>query len=230
MHYGFPNAAAAPLFERIGYRTLGTLTRWVRVIRHGSYIERVLINRMLARVSGALLDGVRLAQAAVVKAARGQLVLEPLADADERFDRLWDAAHRQWRVIAWRGAAFVRWRFLRLPGTRCELVALSEPRTGMVRAYAVLDPIESVVHLRDFFGVSLRDLGRLFDLLVPFLYRRGATAISLSFLGSPQVEAMLREHHFFSWKATRPVMVDSAPGAAAPASEDWYLTDADEDT
>ena len=68
MHYGFPNAAAAPLFERIGYRTLGTLTRWVRVIRHGSYIERVLINRMLARVSGALLDGVRLAQAAVVKA------------------------------------------------------------------------------------------------------------------------------------------------------------------
>jgi hypothetical protein len=78
--------------------------------------------------------------------------------------------------------------------------------------------------------VGLRDVGRLFDLLVPFLYRRGATAISVSFLGSPRVEAMLRAHHFFAWKATRPVVVDSAPGAATPASEDWYLTDADEDT
>lgn len=231
LHYGFPNAAAAPLYERIGYHKLGTLTRWVRVLRHARYLERVVNSSPLARVGGALLDEALHAAVVVGQAVSGpHLALEPLADADERLDRLWEAAHRQWGVIGWRGAAFVRWRFLRSPGTRCELVALVERRTGVLRAYAVVEPIEGMFHLRDFFGVDLRDVGRLLDLLAPYLYRRGAVAMSVSFLGSPRVAAFLHAHHFRARSSTRTVIVDAPPGTAAARAEEWYLTDADEDS
>jgi hypothetical protein len=230
LHYGFPNAAAAPLFERAGYRKLGTVTRWVRVLRHARYVKRVLANRTLARASGALLDAARLAEAAVAAVSSSPLRLERLADVDDRVDRLWDAAHRQWGVIAWRGAAFLRWRFLREPASRCEIVCLCEPRTRELRAYAVLEPDDDVTHIRDFLGVSARDVARLLDEVALRLYRRGAAAMSVSFLGAPRVEALLRSRHFMASPAERVVFADAAPGVTIPAAERWYLTDADEDS
>ncbi len=231
VHYGFPNAAAAPLYERLGYRKLGTLTRWVRIVRHAGYLRRVVKHALLARVGGAVLDQASQAGALIGRTIAGPyLKLESLADTDERLDRLWQAAHRQWGMIGRRDAAFVRWRFLRAPVSRCELVALIVRQTGTVRAYAVLEPVAGTIHLRDFLGVDLRDVGLLLDLLVPYVHRRGAVAISVSFLGASRVEALLRAHHFHPRESTRPVIVDAAPGVAVMRGESWYLTDADEDT
>src|SRR5262245_13900842 len=196
LHYGFPNPAAIPLFDRLGYHRLGVLVRWVRVLRYARYIGQLLASPMVARFAGAVLDGARQVLASALPAS---WVLEPLADVDERLDRLWEDARRQWGVIAWRGTAFLRWRFLRPPGSGCELVALAEPGGSTVRAYAVLEVIDTVCHVRDFLGVTPPDVGHLLDLLAPYLYRRGATAISLSFLGSPRIDAMLRAHHFIAW-------------------------------
>jgi hypothetical protein len=230
-HYGFPNAAAAPLFGRFGYSKLGMLTRWVRVLRHAHYLERLVKHPLLVRAGGELLDGILQAEAAVTRAIAGRhLALEPLADTDERFDRLWEAAHRQWGMIAWRDAAFLRWRFLRSPGSRCELVALVERPTRRLRAYAVLEPIDGTFHLRDFLAAELHDLGQLIEHLVPYLYRRGAIAISVWFLGAPRVEALLQAHRFHARQSTRTVMIDAAPGAVPAGVEEWYLTDGDEDT
>jgi len=222
--YGYPNATSAPVLQRVGYRKLGTLTRWVRVLRHAPYIEREVKRPWLARAAGALLDGARLLQAA---AARGPLVLEPLDDVDERLDRMWDEARGPWGVIGRRDAAYLRWRFLHQPGGRYQLIALSERGTRRVRAYAVLEQIEHAFHLRDFFGVSLLDVGALLDRLVPYCYRRGGVSLSVAFLGAPSVERLLREHHFHAREATRTVVVDGE--AAAPPAAEWYLTDGDED-
>jgi len=127
-------------------------------------------------------------------------------------------------------------RRARLPaGAYLQLVAATnmKQRTRKAMEYYHADRLVFAVagtpNRRDFFSADLRDVGRLFDLLVPHLYRRGATALSLSFLGSPRVEAMLRAHHFIAWKATRRVVIDTTPGAAVPSLETWYLTDADED-
>jgi hypothetical protein len=230
-HYGFPNANAAPLYQRLGYRKLGTVTRWVRVLRRGRYVGRVIKNPVVAGLGGALLDGALQLEALLMRALPGPpLELDPLADTDGRLDQLWEIAHRQWGAIGWRGAAQVRWRFLRAPGTRCELMALVEPHTRALRAYAVLEPADSTYHVRDFFGAGLRDVGRLFDLLVAYVHRRGASALSVSFLGAPRVEALLREHRFHPRESTRTVIVDAAPEISVPPADEWYLTDADEDT
>jgi hypothetical protein len=97
-------------------------------------------------------------------------------------------------------------------------------------ACAKIEPIGTMFHVRDFLGVCLRDLGRLLDLLVPFLYRRGATAMSLSFLGSRRVETLLRTHLFAPASGKRTVVIDTADGTVLPPVEEWYFTDGDEDT
>src|SRR5262249_8644835 len=154
VHYGFPNAAAAPLYERIGYRRLGTITRWVRIVRHAGYVQRVVKSQLLADIGGAVLDRASPAGTLPGRAIAGaHLQLDGLVDADERIDRLWLAAYRQWRMIGKRDAAFLRWRFLRAPGSRSELVALVERQSRVVRAYAVLEPIEGIFYVRDFLGV-----------------------------------------------------------------------------
>jgi len=229
IHYGFPNPSAVGLFERMGYRKLGVMTRWVRILRHAAYVERVLASPILARAAGALVDAARLVELTPARVAALRYRLDHGGPVDARFDRLWDAGRRQYGAIAWRGAEFLRWRFLGAPGARLEIVALVERGGRAVRAYAAVERVETVFHIRDAFGVSLADTGLLLDLLVPDLRAAGGTALSFSFLGSPRVEALLRAHRFQPREATRAVVVDARPGNELPATESWYVTDGDED-
>jgi hypothetical protein len=181
-------------------------------------------------VAGAFVDGLRLVEIAPVRLASLPLRLETVAEIDERFDRLWQVGRRRFGVVAWRGADHLRWRYREAPARTIELIALAERRGGALRAYAAVERVGTVFHIRDIFGVALADTGRLFDHLVPVLRQLGATALSFSFLGSPRVEALLRAHRFVPRESSRAVMVDGRPGEEAPPVEDWYLTDGDEDT
>ena len=233
LHYGFPNASAVALFERMGYRKLGVMTRWVRILRHAEYIEREVRNRALARTAGALMDGLRLLQVMPARLASLPLRLEkvgtPRRPVDERFDRLWEVGRHRFGIVAWRGADQLRWRFHDAPERQVELIALVERHGAALRAYAAVERVGSVYHVRDVFGVGLADTGLLLDHLVPVLRQLGATALSFSFLGSPQVEEMLRAHRFVPRESTRAVVVDARPGEDIPGVEAWYLTDGDED-
>src|SRR5687768_3975819 len=39
--YGFPNKLAEGVFKRVGYKVLGTMPRYARVLRHAGYAARV---------------------------------------------------------------------------------------------------------------------------------------------------------------------------------------------
>jgi hypothetical protein len=233
--YGFPNQHAVAIHKRSGYHELGTMTRYVRVLRHGGYLARRFDHPLVARVAGLAADGAKLA----VRVARAlgpsrTHALRWLPDVDPRFDRLWQAAHGDYRLACRRDAAFLRWRFLRAPGERYRLLVLVERQTERLCAYAfVRGAAGGLAELADVFG-SLAAIDELMTLLPPVLYRAGHTAISLRFLGDPRIPALLATHHFSRRDALRTVIVN--PGASCPIDpgvlrdpDAWYLTDLDED-
>ena len=229
VHYGFPNANAVALFERMGYQKLGVMKRWVRILRHAEYVERVVRSKLFGRLAGAVLDGARLLEVVPSRVASLSLRIERVERVDERFDRLWEVGCRRFGMVAWRGADHLRWRYLAAPGRQVELIALVERHGGVVRAYAAVERVGDVFHVRDLFGGSTADCGLLLDHLMPVLRQLGATALSFSFLGAPVVEEMLRRHRFVARESTRTVIVDARDGVTLPALEAWYLTDGDAD-
>lgn len=225
--YGFPNQAAVGLFKRAGYKPVGEMARWARLLRHGAWLTRRTGSALVGRVGGAVLDSATLALS-VAAARRGGAELRWLhraAEIDARFDELARTAAARWPLLGERSAAFLRWRFMELPGPRAQIATLS--RGEALVAYAVVDHEGTVANVRDFLAADDAALGRLLERLCVDLYRGGSTSVSLRFLGGLAVTSVLVGHRFVVRQNERTVVAD---GRGLPASaEGWYITDADED-
>lgn len=237
LSYGFPNANAVAIHHRIGYQELGKMARYVRVLRHGAYLEKAYGRPLATRVAGAALDQAKLAVrlARTLRPARKNR-LAWLTDVDARFDRLWRSARHTLGIACRRDAAFLRWRCLREPGHPTTVAAMTDRATGELRAYAMIrGGAGEPAHVVDLLGLDVGALGDLLTLLAPALYQRGHSAIVVRFLGDPRIPALLRAHHFALRDAQRMVIVHAGTGCPIPAvtltdATAWYLTDLDEDT
>jgi hypothetical protein len=240
MLYGFPNQKAVGVFRRAGYKQLGSMARYARVLRHSGYIDRLAENdrvpawvgrlasgRVLHSILGASADALRLAQLSpqLAHAAR-KFELEWLDDGDARIDALWEACKGEYRVIGRRSAAFLAWRFPADEGHR--IVALVPRNTSDLRAYAVVHREGEVAHIRDLFGFP-DDLQSLLERLVPPLYAEGATSMSMRYLGSSRVTESLEASGFSRREGSRAIIVDAVAGIEVGDVESWHLCDADED-
>jgi hypothetical protein len=249
--YGFPNKSAEGVFKRAGYKPLGTIGRYVRVLRHAGYVDRVG-DAELARVPARLRPALRAALAgrggaalargvdvavlardlpAVVRARDLRLALSERADP--RLDPLWASARGDHVVVGARTARFVDWRFFRSGAGGRQLV-LATDRAGAPQAYAVVERADEVAIVRDIFGHRAA-MPALLDRLAPALYRRGVASISLRYLGASWFADALRARRFTLRQQDRMIALATSDRLAAATAarvadvEAWHITDADED-
>jgi hypothetical protein len=251
--YGFPNRHAEGVFKRVGYKVLGKMPRYARVLRHAgyaakvteddlakapaplrSYLLRGLQQPAVAALAGLAADAAFLALgAAEGLGAASRLKLESVARPDDRFDRLWAAAHASYLVVAQRTSHFLDWRFP--PGDNLTFLVASTRRTGEPRAYAVVERDGDAAHIRDLFGHPT-DVPALLDMMIPALYAKGAASLSMRYLGAPWLARALSARRFAARTGERTITVgtsEALPSDLRTRLEDvasWHLTDADEDT
>ncbi len=229
--YGFPNHKAEPLFLRAGYTRIGGLTRYVRVLRHADYAERIVGSKAAARAAGLFADAAARARrlpSSVEAAARYRLTFTDAAD--ERAGEVWDAAAPRYGIVGVRDPEFLCWRLCDHPETRHRFAWLEERRGGAARAYAAVAPENGALAVRDFFGPP-EALGPLFDRLASWARGEGAQSLALRFFGDARVTDALRAAGFQARDSSRAVIVDplSAGDRRLGDPQRWYLTDADED-
>ena len=237
--YGFPNDKAVAVYRRCGYRQLGEMQRFVRVLRVGTQLARraprLPLAPVVARGAAAIADR---ALAAITRArARGaqrRFMLAWLDAFDGRFDELWRESRSLAPIACERTAALLAWRFGRQPGHRYRIAALIERATDRLCAYAVVRDAGPAVELADLFGAGLLELDVLLRCLLPALYDTGAESVSFRFLGTPRIVGLLAHHGFTRRSGTRVVTIsvgaqlEGEPALIDPAS--WFLTDLDEDS
>ncbi len=233
--YNFPNEHARGLYARAGYHDLGTMIRYVKVLRTAPYIARVVKHAAVARAVGSVADlAIRARLALAIPRAARAFRLEWLDDIDARFDALWEAARAEYALVGWRDAGWLRWRWLANPDGRCRIAALVDDGCA-VRAYAIVRLCDGVAHVCDLFGMPC-DLDSLVALLSASLRDQGAASVSFRFLGGLWVRRLLAAHGFRARRSTRHVYVAAGDALTRMTHvriadvEAWHLTDYDEDT
>ena len=251
--YGFPNKLAEGVFKRVGYKVLGTMPRYARVLRHAGYAAKVTeddLSRAPAPLRSYLLKGLQqpaiaalagLAADAAMLAmgapegigAASRLKLEWSPRPDDRIDRLWAGAHASYGVVAQRTSQFLDWRF---PSSDALTYAIvSARRSDEPRAYAVVELEGDTAHIRDLFGHPT-DVPALLDLLIPALYARGAASVSMRYLGAPWLTEALTARRFAPRGSERTITIgtserlDPELRRRIEDAASWHMTDADEDT
>lgn len=227
--YGFPTDAAAPVYQRAGFRELGRMSRFVRALRRGPTLARHL-PAPVARALGGVLDRGRhlVSRAHALRDRRVRLVW--LDDFDDRFDQLWARARMATPVTCERTTEVLRWRF---GHDDVRIAALVDRASEQLRAYAVVRTGEGEAELADLFGAGLRQVEALLRHLIPALHAAGQRAVTFRFLGTCAMLGVLARQGFVRREGGRRVVLVLGESHAQtleladPAA--WYLTDLDED-
>jgi hypothetical protein len=227
--YGFPNPKAAPVFKRIGYRPLGEMIRYARVVRHAPYLRRRLpkLPSFAAPPLGALIDlgrglcdALRHPQAHALR-ARWHAHAPDIA-------ALWESAPKPQAITAQRDDAHLRWRFDEAPATDglAPFRHLTLHRGDALVAWFATRSEDRTLHVHDFWtatGATPQPAEVL--ALLRAARAQGHAAVSIELATSDARLAPWRALGFEA-RSRRPLF---GAGAALEDGIDLHLTSADED-
>jgi hypothetical protein len=191
--FGYPNENSEPITRRIGYKDLGPLTRYVKVLRSRVVVERYVRRRGLARLaagaSRVVVDPLLslVSRERLKRLPRG-LRLERPAAFDDRFSALWESHFQQGKITSERNPELLNWRYEtgREDGIY-SIIALVGP-DEQVAAYAVYRTRNEIRHVVDIvFQQSQEVLDALLAELIRDARRERAVAISLIHMGEPSL-------------------------------------------
>lgn len=230
--YGFPNKKAEPVFKRAGFKNVGKLIRYSRVIRTGDLFKnhnKLKKVSFLAPIADVLL-GLYLKLSCF---ATTNYTLREEMSADSRFDELWEFARDKYTAIGLRDANYINWRALSFPKRDMKLVSFSKPNTEDLQAYVVYCT-DSNGHFWVEDVLCKKGAQQLKSVLMKFFsyaQRNSAKTVSFSFSGETETIKILRELDMQP-REGRPIYGISGDNGKHQLEDfvsDAYLTNLDED-
>lgn len=226
--YAFPNPKAAPVFKRIGYRPLGELVRYVRVLRHGRYIARRM-PRLFAYPTGLAVDTWTRLRDALRDSGTPNLRASWSDDVDPDVQGLWEASTKPDGIAGTRDYAHLHWRFDAAPAGGFRHLLVRDPRNNALFAWFATRPEGATLHVHDYWSLHGPAIGtRALATLLGMARKAGYSAVSVELASVPA--------HLDPWAALgfversrRPVFGYWDAAALGDSPGDLHLTSADED-
>lgn len=224
--YGFPIPRAAGVLKRCGYRQIGEVSNWTKLLRSEAKLRTVLKSPLAARLAAPLVD-VALRWKSPERAWQlpRQVVVERPATFDERFNRLWQAAAQRFGVLGERSADYLKWRFSKCPELKYECFALSGRGCGELLGYIVWYRSDESICIADLLAADDAATELLLAEFTRQARRLRADAIRLACFAASRFYEQLEAAGFSRRQDSYPVLVRMSEEVA-----DWYLTMADHDT
>lgn len=226
--YGFPNPKAAAVFKRMGYVRLGEITRYARVLRHGSYL-RTNLPAWASVAVGALMDRFCKWSDLARQRSHPRVACAWRDTADPRMDTLWRSSRKGVGLLGVRDQQRAAWRLDRAPFAGIRYLLLTTPGTDTLLAWFALRVEGSALHVADYWcDGAFEDIPKAYVLALLDAARRGPyRSVSVEVAGC---EGALRGWLGcgFKGRESRPVFGrwSKASPESAPAV---FLTAADED-
>jgi hypothetical protein len=220
--YGLPIPSAAAVLKRCGYRPIGKIANWTKLLRSETKLRGVLRSDLVAKLAAPFVDAALRWRSSESQRLPAGIVAESPAEFDERFDQFWERAAQRSGVLGERSAEYLTWRFTECPDVKYETLALS--RRGELLGYLVWYRAGESLCIADLLAEDhatewlLAEFSRL-------ARRSRASAIRFSCFGPPAFYARLHAAGFSRRQDSTTVLVRMSRG-----SDDWYLTMADHDT
>lgn len=224
--YGFPIPRAAGVLKRCGYRQIGVVSNWTKLLRSEEKLRSVLRSSLAAKVASPLVDfALQWKSSRSTPGLPKNAVIETPIAFDERFDRLWRKAAQRYGALGERSAKYLRWRFTKCPEVRYECFAISQCRGGELLGYIVWYRSNNSMCIADLLADGDATTRLLLAEFARQARKRKADAIRLSCYAPSSFYSQLELAGFSRRKDSYPVLV---------RMPDWggemYLTMADHDT
>lgn len=228
--YGFPNRKAEPVLKRAGYKKLGDIVRYVKILHSFRYLSERWPS-FIARISSIAVDSLLwISDIAERTKINKKCVGKWENEYDERFEELWNSINKDVYAISMRKKSILNWRFSPNSGKQYETFTLNRKDNNKLEGYIICYFQNNISFIMDFLASDQK--GSVSALLSNFtreLRKRGIDSISLEYLGDPEIINQIQEAGFHQ-RDSRSVfyvitdfMSDKIEGLK------WYITAFDED-
>jgi GNAT superfamily N-acetyltransferase len=229
------NEASTRVFTSLGWKPLGSIHRYHKLLFAGSAVPQVAEKRLLRESLNFFSLPLRPFLRSAGSADKYEIRRDPLLGTD--IDDLWERASRQWPAAVRRDHRFLSWQFLKQPGKAFEVIRLYE-RDRLV-GYAILFFRKGVGNapppkaaISDLVYDS-RNQEEVIDALLKASLQlamdRRAGSLVTDVL-DVRVEAHLKRHGFWRIKNSPRFMASSTEfQEILYQPENWYLTRGDSD-
>jgi len=233
--YGLPNEQSEAVARRAGYSVVGPVQRWARPLRSHDYLHHRL-SGALGKAASTSLDTALWLRSPESRYRRSRDHRVEVTDVfDDRFDRLWQKASRQFPIIGVRSSDYLSWRFGQAPHTVYRALTLAD-RDDQLLAYLVYTCHDDVAYVADFLHAddSLGDA--VLAEFVRMMRVQKAKAIITIFTGASSVIRRLRRFGFRRRPSSWKIMIHTdALRLGIPSYKfldvtNWFFTRADVDT
>jgi hypothetical protein len=241
LFYGVPNDLSRLFFYRIGYKKLGKIGTFVKVIKtanlprdyllssvrsskYSRLMSYALSNRLFLKTIDFFIK--RKSKERHYKKAQKYLVETP-ESFDDRFDLFWNRVKGQYNIVGERSSDFLNWRFAESPLQDYKIFCITDAKNNIM-GYIVYYYNENRYYVVDMLFLDPNDI--LDFLIAEFaLYARANKigAIIVHYLGNNTFENKLTDFNFSSMTSdTREVLVHSPNSSLDPEvinKDNWHF-------
>lgn len=226
--YGMPNQKSLAVCKRVRLNQIGLLERYGRLLKL-RFVYRSSQQPVWFKLGAPLADALLGAVDGLYRLIRGKRIqARDAAWSTPDIDTIW-GQRTPALLLCERNRANLAWRYGPDPASQgWTLTVLS--RGSQPIAYVVWRIEQDIAVVSDYFCAEPES--DLLDVLLAFCAharRHDACAISLEFFGSPGVAGSLKRAGFIAKEGGAPVVLQFAPGTAAIAPEQFYLTSYERD-
>lgn len=229
---------AIPLLRRAGCKSVGTVERWVKIIRSETQLKKRLRPAWLAKVAAPVVDvGLRLKSRETFVRGSAAVTVGFGHTFDARFDRLWERVGSRFPIATQRTSEYLTWRFHGGEESTFKTFWMAD-KQGELLGYVVFEVLRNAnIEVAD---VMFDGTAALDQLLSEFLrqmrspnYR--ATAITACCFGAKLLGERLQKFGFSSRPEKSQVFIYADSATLNDANlqlfdtERWYLAGADGD-
>lgn len=234
--YGGPTDSAVPAFKRVGFKEVGKISRYTKLLNVNEYLKKRLRSSILITIlseCGNFFLKIR-SKDFWFKLPKNYIVTQ-VKTFDKSFDDLWEKAKENYPVIEERNSVYLNWRFNKCPHQECFIFCLKNKEKDFLVAYLIYK-YENDYNAKIIDIMSIADDKYFFFLLFEFvkeMRRKKVISITFKFLGTSKVKNVFRRAGFIVRQKERPLMFhfndnESSLYSMFQDEENLYFTSGDE--
>jgi hypothetical protein len=232
--YVIPNEAATPIMQLCGFKKVGKLIRYVKVLNVDSYLYERFPCRFLVSILSKPIDYLM----SVISrdawySCPVDRVFKPMSVFDRRFDELWERARGSFRLIGERSSQFLQWRYVDCPTAKFEIVGLLDRSERQLHAYIVSYHRGKSLNVADLLFDSPEALKTILLLFLNEMRHQGQRSVNISMMAPTYVMRVLAEMGFLPRGEARSFLVhskmDQTVSQIMKSPDNWYLLSGDND-
>ena len=231
--YSFPNKKSVNVALRAGFEKLGKMTRYVYVVSHRDYLDRIIKWKPLADILAFTLDNYKSLLGLIFKYTiyNGYHISNKSLTSDELQFLVANSVLSKY-LTAHRSCEFITWRYHKNPFNSFISLKCLDNSSSAVCGYAILEKSDKLLHIRDIYAIDEKSFSAMLYFCVKISRSMSIPAVSLGYFGNERIKDLILDSGFIARESDRSVVIkyrDADNSIDYFNTNNWYLVDGDED-